>query len=249
MDIQIVSDLHAEVQEPRVAAEAGVIVAAGDIGSRDAALPVIDAWLADGVEVVMVLGNHEFYKSDYHETLARWQSWTDARPGLHLLHRDAVVLGGIRFLGVTLWTSFDSGDPGAMRIAQQYMPDFRVIGYEGRRLHPQDTVELHRQDRDWLAEQLADDHDGPTVVVTHHLPHEGSIAEQHIGSPMNPAFVSDLDALIADGKPQLWIHGHTHTGCDYRAHATHIVCNPLGYPGETHTNFDPAFVVEVAEGD
>lgn len=245
MRIHIVSDLHAEVQDPGVSAAAEIVIAAGDIGARDTALPVIDGWLAAGARVVLVLGNHEFYKSDYDETLQNWSAWKRERPGLHVLNRDSIVLDGVRFLGATLWTDFDGEDPAAMEIAQQYMPDFRVIRYRGRPLHPRDTVAMHRQDRRWLASRMGERHDGPTVVVTHHLPHEGSVAEQHVGSPLNPAFVSDLDALIRDGGPLLWVHGHTHTGCDYIAHATRVICNPLGYPGEAFTTFDPALVVEV----
>lgn len=245
MKIQIVSDLHAEFRDPEVVAVAEVVVAAGDIGAKKSALPVIDGWLADGAQVVMVLGNHEFYGSDYDATLRHWRGWAAERPGLHLLDRDVVVLDAVRFLGATLWTDFDGGKPMAMLIGQQDMTDFRVIRYRGRRLRPRDTVEMHLRDRVWLEKQMAIPHEGPTIVVTHHLPHYGSVAEQHVGSELNPAFVSDLDDVIEAGKPRLWVHGHTHTGCDYMAHETRIVCNPLGYPNEAFTNFDPAFVVEI----
>lgn len=243
--IQIVSDLHAEFRPPEVTAVAEVVVAAGDIGARKSALPVIDGWIADGAEVVMVLGNHEFYGSDYQATLRHWRAWAEERPALHLLDRDSIVLDGVRFLGATLWTDFDGRNPMSMMIAQQDMNDFRVIRYRGRRLRPLDTAELHLRDREWLEKQMAVPHDGPTVVVTHHLPHPSSVAEQHIGSELNPAFVSDLDEVIETGAPELWVHGHTHTGCDYVAHRTRIVCNPLGYPNEAFTNFDPALVVEI----
>jgi Icc-related predicted phosphoesterase len=82
-------------------------------------------------------------------------------------------------------------------------------------------------------------------VVTHHLPHPGSVAKQHFGSALNPAFVSNLEWLISKHSPALWVHGHTHTGCDYRVGETRIVCNPLGSPGEDFVTFDPAWVVEV----
>ena len=33
-------------------------------------------------------------------------------------------------------------------------------------------------------------------------------------------------------------HGHTHSFFDYQINNTRILCNPLGYPGET-TGFTP----------
>ena len=245
MKIQIVSDLHCEFRVPDVVAVADVVVAAGDIGARKSAFPLIDDWLAGGAQVILVLGNHEFYGEDYHSTLRHWRQWADERPNLHLLHRGSVVIDGVRFLGATLWTDFNGGDQMSMLIGRQDMADFRVIRYRGRRLRPIDTVEMHLQDRQWLEKELALPHDGPTVVVTHHLPHEKSVAEQHVGSDLNPAFFSDLQELIHAGQPALWIHGHTHSPCDYHVHTTRVLCNPLGYPNEAFTNFDPALVVDV----
>jgi Icc-related predicted phosphoesterase len=82
------------------------------------------------------------------------------------------------------------------------------------------------------------------VVVTHHAPSPGSVAPAYAGHPLNPAFASDLDALVAAGRPDLWVHGHVHTSFDYRLGATRVVCNPLGYPRE-NASFDPGLVVEL----
>jgi Icc-related predicted phosphoesterase len=242
--LQLVSDLHVEFAPVYVAVVADVVVAAGDIGARETALPVIDGWIEDGAEVVLVLGNHEFYGRDYDETIQQWRAWADERPRLHLLDRDAVILDGVRFLGATLWTDFGRSWR-AMRIGERCMNDFHVIRYRGRRLTPEDTAHLHAVDVAWLEQMLAARHDGPTVVVTHHLPHPGSVARQYLGDELNPAFVSDLDHVIRAGRPALWCHGHTHTPCDHYQHGTRIVCNPGGYPGERYTAFDPALILEV----
>lgn len=45
--------------------------------------------------------------------------------------------------------------------------------------------------------------DSPRVAITHHPPHEGSVAEQHIGSGLNLAFMSNLENLIEAGRPQI----------------------------------------------
>ena len=51
------------------------------------------------------------------------------------------------------------------------MPDFQLITYRGKRLiAAMYTRELHRPALAFLKAELAKPHDGPTVVVTHHLP-------------------------------------------------------------------------------
>jgi Icc-related predicted phosphoesterase len=103
---------------------------------------------------------------------------------------------------------------------------------------------MHERSRAFLRETLATPHDGPTVVVTHHAPHRGSLHPRYVGSPANPGFVSDLEGLILTGKPELWVHGHVHDSYDYRVGRTRVVCNPKGY-GNENLGFDPCLVVEV----
>ena len=41
----------------------------------------------------------------------------------------------------------------------------------------------------------------------------------------------DLDALIEDCGPTLWIHGHVHDSFEYTIGRTTVTCNPRGYLG------------------
>jgi len=85
---------------------------------------------------------------------------------------------------------------------------------------------------------------GATVVVTHHAPHPGSLHARYKADLLSPAFISDLTAVIESGRPDLWVHGHTHHTFDYTVGPTRIVCNSRGYGEENH-DFDRALVVEV----
>ena len=73
------------------------------------------------------------------------------------------------------------------------------------------------------------------------LPFEDSVPPPYVGSPDNVAFVSDGDGvlrevLLAGGViPDFWVHGHTHTACDYLKDDIRVLCNPLGYPREANT--------------
>lgn len=240
MKLLVLSDLHLEMAPfvPPVQAvrQADVVVLAGDIHTDTQGL----AWAAQafpGKPVVYVAGNHEFYGGHWEHTLAHMR----LRAGeldIHLLENDAVTLGGVRFLGCSLWTDFDLGGPeqhdAAMRAAWKSMMDYRRIHVDSASLWltPQHTLDRHRESRSWLARTLAEP--APhTVVVTHHFPSRRSVSPRFTGDSLNPAFGSDLpEGLLT--KAGLWVHGHTHDSVAYAvgsgAGGSRVVCNPRGYP-------------------
>ena len=87
-----------------------------------------------------------------------------------------------------------------------------------------------------------------TVVITHHLPCRLSVPEEYRRNddPFNFAYYSDLSNQIFDTEPTLWIHGHTHSNCDYYLGNTRVICNPRGYVGhELNKGFDPYLTIEL----
>jgi len=61
---------------------------------------------------------------------------------------------------------------------------------------------------------------------------------------LNAAFASDLNDVIAEGRPTLSAHGHPHDSFDYTVGDTRIVCNPRGYDDENR-QFNPMLVLKV----
>jgi Icc-related predicted phosphoesterase len=249
MRIQIASDLHLEFspgwQLPSAAGD--VLVLAGDIGARATGLRAFAAE-AKRRTVIYVPGNHEYYGGDM-ATVAGELRESARELGMHLLDNEELLVGGVRFLGSTLWTDFDLfGEASrieAMRQASRHVVDYHVvsIGTEGW-LTPERTRRLHLDARAWLAAKLAQRFAGPTVVVSHHAPHLGSLHPRFARSPISPAFVSNLEALM--GSACLWIHGHTHDSFDYVAAGTRVICNPRGYvPFEPNPRFAAELVVEI----
>jgi predicted phosphodiesterase len=244
MRIRVLSDLHLEAapfDPPSV--EADVVVLAGDVHNGGAGVEWAKRAFAQ--PVLYVAGNHEPYDGEFHATQAALRAAaTDSR--VRILDCDAATIGGVRFLGCTLWTDFDlEGEAGRALATVKYrdwLVDFRAIRYGSRTFTPDDSIALHHRERAWLADRLAESFAGATVVITHHVPHRASIAPEFAAHPLNPAFVSDLDALM--GRAALWIHGHTHRSFDYTVHGTRVVCNPRGYPGE-RTAFRADLVVTV----
>lgn len=247
MKLHILSDLHTEFSDfdpPET--DADVVVLAGDIGVGTAGIE----WAArqcPEAAVIYVPGNHEFYDHD----IGRTDQLLAAAPAnIHVLSKDVLELDGIRFLGATLWTDFKLYGEGEAWFSRQkargLIEDFISIRNGGRLFTPEDSVELHEASKAWLVSELNNEFDGPTVVVTHHLPAIPSIAKQYNNDPLNPAFASRLEGIIKRYRPDLWIHGHTHVPCDYEIFGTRVVCNPRGYPSESSgRGFSPGLVVEV----
>ena len=252
---RVFSDLHLEFSHwTPPPAEADAILLAGDVAVGTQGIQWARNTFGD-LPIVYVPGNHEFFGFQLPEALEALRE--EARHcDVHFLDGDACVIGGTRILGATLWTDYElyGSEPAdverAMADAVQIgeMNDFRMIKWShGARLNPEQVREIHLTMAQWLAERLAEPFDGPTVVITHHLPHRLSIHPRFAGKRDNPCFASDLDHLVR-APVSLWVHGHTHASLDYSVNGTRVVCNPRGYvPRDPNPSFDPVGIVELTQ--
>ena len=244
MRIHLLSDLHNEFSPftPEVM-DADVVILAGDIDLKSRGV----AWAEKtfSCPVLYVPGNHEFYGGHLTRTLEKMRAAQGAH--VRVLDRDEVVIGGVRFLGATMWTDFSStgSQPIAALAAQTSMNDFKVIRTaDFRKIRPADLIKESVATRDWLRAKFAESFDGPTVVITHHAPSMRSLVDNpYSGNHLDAAFANAWDDLMGD-HVALWVHGHSHTAADYQIEGTRVVCNPRGYPDE-ETGFDPSLVIEV----
>lgn len=238
MLIQLASDLHLEhlenwfpgAQTISPADGADILVLAGDIGRGARALKLFRDW---SVPVLYVAGNHEAYGSTWNGTLAELRE-ASRETSVRFLERDTAEVGGVRFLGCTLWTDYrlrsNRAQSQLMENAEQRISDHRLIRDEaGGYFTAADALREHEKSRAWLTSELARPYDGKTVVVTHHGPHPLSVHPRYVGAPLNAAFVSDLSELLERG-PDLWLHGHVHDSFDYNVNGCRVVANPRGYP-------------------
>lgn len=204
------------------------------------------AFYKAGKPVIYVPGNHEYYGENIPGQLAAMRLY--AKPaGVTVLNNEEVVIGGVRFLGATLWTDFNvmgaAKRAEALEYAERHFNDYITIrNGSGGWLSAQETVDLHVKSAAWLERKLAEPFDGTTVVITHHAPHPRSVKPKHNGHLLTCAFASDLSRMM--GKAALWIHGHTHHSFDYDVAGTRILANPKGYVDENQ-DFDPRLVVSV----
>jgi len=253
MKLWVLSDLHleyADLHEPLDIPNADVCICAGDLMRFPAnSIHWLGEHVARWMPVVFVAGNHEFYKGGIKECLEDGRAAAERFPNVHFLENDSVVISGVRFIGATLWTDFRTeGSPQlAMTYARERMNDYRYISKQRspwQRFTPETSYRMHSISKSFIRETLATPFEGETVVVTHHLPSKQSVPERFAGDLLNAAYASDLNDIIEEGRPALWVHGHTHDSCDYQFGDTRIVCNPRGYDDE-NPKFDRHLVVEI----
>lgn len=258
MKIQLLSDLHLEGDPgytPAPAPGADLLVLAGDIGSYQSGSRLGAAGDADfglarfsplhgwPTPVVFVPGNHEYDGLDFDAAHARLQA-TCARLGLIWLERRSVLIGGVRFMGTTLWSDFDAllperaprGHTLTQARAQARQKAFRAADFYLRKTGttrggaPFLSEAVRGQAlvcEQWLRSALAQPFDGPTVVVTHFAPSLHSADPRYGLVPGTAGFCNRLDDLL--GAARLWLHGHVHCRVDYAEAGCRVVANPRGY--------------------
>lgn len=265
----ILSDLHCEHAgfEPQLPLpDADICVLAGDVGAGGIhpAYSWCERYVLDRMPVIFVPGNHEFYGASMSEERSLWKSNNLSgalHPDFHYLDDQAVELGGIQFLGSTLWTDFDLfGEPmrvQCMDAAKRCVTDFRRISWSTKpdafshdtnsRFTPNLARRHHVRSRAWLEEKFSEPWGGKTVVVSHHAPHPRSVHPRFAHDLLSACFASDLSDVMRAFGPDLWIHGHMHHAVDYRVGNTRVICNPRGYPGERDTGFKPDLVIDLED--
>lgn len=242
MRIRVLSDVHTEFHGDggrtfvgRLRRDAAdVVVLAGDVSTSSGLCEAL-GFFADHFEhVVFVPGNHEWYGADRAQMLEVRARVEASASNVHWLSESSVELCGRRFLGTSLWFP-DSSDARALRSS---MWDFQAIGDFDEWIWSAFDAACH-----YLADTLSSD----DVVVTHHLPSVRSVARRFADSRLNCYFVGDVEALIRERRPRLWIHGHTHESCDYTIGETRVLCNPFGYVrAEVNPHFVEELVVELS---
>ena len=186
--------------------------------------------------VVYVAGNHEFYHGRWTLSIKHLREECAKFPNVYFLENDLKVINDVNFMGGTLWTDCNKGDPLTLHALTDMMNDFKIIrnddlGYT--KLRPAHAMSRHRTTVQYLNHVLADRKDQKCVVVGHHAPTYLSTHPQYAAQYlMNGGYRSDLSEFMLD-RPQivLWTHGHTHDPFDYMVGTTRVVCNPRGYAG------------------
>lgn len=186
--------------------------------------------------VIYIAGNHEFYHGKFHGSLVDLRNECAKFPNVYFMENDLKVIDGVNFIGCTLWTDMNKGDPLTLHSVGDMMNDYRTIREDSKgytRLRPAHTMDRHRRSVEYIRTVIEGKFDEKFVVVGHMAPSKLSTHPMYANDTlMNGAYSSDLSDFILD-HPQIkvWTHGHTHHNFDYMLGSTRIVCNPRGYIG------------------
>lgn len=242
MKYRIASDIHSEFWDENPAKAKRIIdmvlppldtdatstlLLAGDTGSARRGLiyaAIIEHLCTRFPLILDIPGNHYWYGAEFgiEETRA---------PYKHKNYRFSTGIQTPYVTACTLWTDFNKENPMDMHLCMRGMNDYRQIPNHT----PEKVLAAHKTDLLWLRECVTHQHTlkGTTpIIMTHHAPSFKSIAPKYQSGPyasINSGYASNLEDLILELKPVLWVHGHIHSPSDYMIGDTRVVCNPIGY--------------------
>lgn len=254
MKIQYASDLHLEFAENSryikhnplyVVGE--ILVLAGDIGyigDDNCAKHSFWDWASENYkEVIVIPGNHEFYKMfDLDKLYNGWM--LEIRENVKCYYNAVVHLReDIELVATTLWAHISFMD--AFR-TESAISDFHRIRSGGKLLDFNRFNEEHYRCFNFLKDAIAKSKAKHVIVATHHVPSFELIAPEYKGSSLNGAFTVELSDYIAASGIKYWIYGHSHCNIDKVIGNTKCISNQLGYVfHDEHTSFDASKHIEI----
>ena len=204
-----------------------VLIIAGDMGEQDQIDKPLARLCKKYLMIIRVLGNHEYWHSDRKSILTLERDREKKYASYHLLQNQVLETHGKRFIGSTLWF------PEPHHLSFHEWTDFK---------NSPDLIKWVFEENKESRKFLSSNTQRGDIVITHHLPSYKCVSPKFKGSASNAFFVSDMEDVIHEEKPALWIHGHTHTPVDIVIDETRVICNPLGYIGRETTGFKDLIV-------
>ncbi|KAH3761968.1 Serine/threonine protein phosphatase [Pelomyxa schiedti] len=217
--LQVLSDLHLEMEGQtnflrHFTPCAPYLALCGDIGNpyEEAYVDLLADVSTKFERVFVVAGNHEFYRNEYTATRKYIRELCGVFGNVSFLDRDSIVVGKVRVIGCTLWSS-----EGSLRFN-----DYYIIKYGDRVPTPEDTTIWHHEDVNFIEEQLAlaASENQAVVGLSHHLPH---LTCASIGTDLRGMICSPSSPV------RMWCYGHSHGTLKESFGKQLLVSNQLGY--------------------
>jgi Icc-related predicted phosphoesterase len=209
----------------------------------------------DATQIVVVAGNGEYVDQELNESRRQYRAAVEAVPNAVFLDDEVVELPtGLRVIGSTLWSHVADDQ---IEVYTSMLAGYGLLGVDnirlgGRYLTLRDTNELHRHARSFLETQLcslSSAERDQTIVCTHFWPtlQPWTTPDGQPDSDWYQMTGSDLDALIAEWGPKLWLCGHAHTTHHVTIGTTQISSNPRAGegPGNINPDFAESYIVRL----
>lgn len=271
LDIQIVSDIHAEFWGAKakfnfIKPSAPILALLGDIcccGSEDD-FEIFKRFITELIpcyeHIIMISGNHEYYynpaKKNQLVTDIPTIDVIDAKikaffkstsPKLHYLNNSSMKLtaGKSNYLivGSTLWSWIPED---RREYVQSNMNDYQYIytldGKKVRKINATDVANKHLKNYKYIRSQIIKAKKAAQkVIIFTH--HKPYLSPTYNQSTLDVAYESDLTTLMKS-PVILWAYGHTHVCDNSWIENTQLYSNPKGYPSQK-TKYNKAQILKV----
>jgi predicted phosphodiesterase len=265
MKIGLISDIHAEFYRnkpnwlPPLPDNPDVLVLAGDIHVGQNLIPFVKR-ISDALplaHVIFIAGNHEFYRQHRLATTKAYQDAFSCNARIHFLENDCVDIGGVRFIGATLWTGFSPlttkySPEELMSFAQDNVSDFSLISEDSAdndtAFTPNTSKLLFEESKTKIAYFLAESDPSKCVVITHFPPTKYLRHPKFTIDKITSYFTADCADVIDNYQPAYWFYGHNHWSSTTRRGNTILISNQLGYPNERWNigdDFNPNLMIDI----
>lgn len=254
MRIQYASDLHLEFSANSsylklnpLKVVGDILVLAGDIGylgDDNYSKHPFWNWASDNYQqVIIVLGNHEFYK--YYDIATLTDGLCgEIRHNVHYYYNAVVQLPEVDIIVSTLWAHIELENA---YYTENYISDFKRIRWDDSLLTFAEFNKEHTRCVEFIRNAVSSSCAKTKIVVTHHVPSFQMLSPEFVGSRANGAFTVELSEYIEKSGIGYWIYGHSHRNIDATIGKTQCVCNQLGYVfANEHLSFvnDKVIVIE-----
>lgn len=240
MKIHLISDTHIEGGSFNIPiVEGNICILAGDICTikKDKQFFNILTDLNHQFQhVILVLGNHEFYHSNYKKALTKIKQIADETK-THLLDihfgTENLEIEGLKFWGSTLWTDFNKDNFFIKMKIKKGLNDSRLIN--GLNVNKMYDIHVETIKKiNWNAD----------IIISHHMPIIRPHSTYGIGDLTYGFCCSDLEYQIEDSNVKYWFYGHTHDNTQNMIGETQVVCNQMGYRDfNIYPPYDPYFLI------
>ncbi|MEO9871172.1 metallophosphoesterase [Ekhidna sp.] len=259
MTIQYASDLHLEMDantqyllENPIKKVADILILAGDITYLEEsylANKVLDQLSDTFDEVLMIPGNHEFYRFVFPIENIFPDFEFKIRNNITYYNNKVIVRDNVRMLMSTLFSKVSEKKQWSI---ERMISDFHVSKYyenTAEKLSVNLFNTCHDQCKKFLQEELLNEFDGKTVIVTHHVPYNNYYIKDYprFNHDLSEAFHVNMVPLMDSYKIDHWISGHTHVNHEsLKIESTMVHTNQLGYvETDEHLSFDESATIEL----
>lgn len=236
MNFQIASDLHLEFKENSswlaknpLEVTGDILLLAGDIGciGNDdyTAYPFWD-WASEHYQrVIIVLGNHEFYRM--FDLSKLYNGWTmKIRKNVDCYYNAMVPLGEKTVvIATTLWSHINPEDAFFI---EHHVSDFAQIRYKAEPFGWEQYNMEHDLCMRFLKTSVTACVDKEIVVMSHHVPFMLLMSNDEGKNGLEGAYAVELKEYIVQSPVKYWIYGHSRTNIDAVIGQTCCICNQLG---------------------